>query len=91
MKSWLVFILSLTMILTLKCQTSSAEPINLKPKVCINRADEEKFVVCFEQNILCHEALKKASVEPKSEWELFILAVAGGILTGVFIESREKH
>ena len=91
MKSPLVFIISLMMTLTLRCPISSAEQINLKPKTCIDRADEEKFVICFEQNLICHDALRKMSAEPKENWEVITMAILGGLLSGVLIESRTKH
>ncbi len=91
MKSPLVFILSLTMTLTLKCQTSSAEQINLRPKTCYDRNDEEKFLVCFEQNLICHNALRKMAQEPKNDIEIIAIAVLAGLVSGALIESRIKH
>ncbi len=90
-KSWLAFILSLTMTLTLRCQTSSAAPINLKPKVCLDRDAEEKFVICFEQNLMCHEALRKMAKEPKNDVKYIALAVFAGLISGALIESKLKH
>ncbi len=92
MKSLLVSIISLTMTLTLKCPISSAAQINLKPKTCIDRNDEEKFVVCFEQNLMCHDALRKLAAEPKAPtWEAFALVALGGLIAGFAIENRLKH
>ena len=79
------------MTLTLKCPTSSAEQINLKPKVCINRDDEEKFVICFEQNLMCHDALRKLSAEPRADWQVIALGVFAGLVSGIVIDHQLKH
>ncbi len=80
------------MILTLRCPISSAAQINLKPKACFDRNEEEKFVVCFEQNMKCHEALRQIAAEPKAPtWEAFALVALGGLIAGLAIENRLKH
>ncbi len=87
-----LFMSFLMMTLTLRCPISSAEPINLKPKVCIDRIEEEKFVVCFEENLLCHNALSKMSSEPKViTWQVITMTALGGLLSGLLVESRTRH
>jgi hypothetical protein len=76
----------------LKCQTSLAEqtPLKLKP-VCIDRNEEEKFVVCFEENLMCHNALRKLSAETKFDWQSGTLAALTGVVLGIILSSKIKH
>ncbi len=88
LKSSTVFILSLMMTFTLRCPTSSAEQINLKSKTCIDRAEEEKFVICWEQNTQCHEALRAAAKDAHTDLAPIAFSLLGGILAGIIIESH---
>ncbi len=85
------FIIFLTLTFSLRCQTSSAAPINLKPKSQSTRDQDEAFVICFEQNMLCHENLRKAALPQPSNWSSIVIAVLGGIVAGAILESKIKH
>ncbi len=79
------------MILTLNSPKTWAE-VNLHPKtVCIDREQEEKFVICFEQNMLCHQALRNSVAAPHADWQVIAIAIAGGIIAGLVAAEQMRH
>ena len=76
----------------LRCETSSAE-INLvpKPPFCINRAEAEGVVECFEENLACHNALESMAKEQSSQWSIFIYSFLGGVISGVVLDHQIRH
>ncbi len=80
------------LILMLSSKPLSAE-INFRPKppVCINRDQEEKFVECFEENLACHEALRRSIVTSPTSWSMIALSVAGGLIAGMILDSQIHH
>lgn len=92
-KLWKLFILLATTTLTLKCPISLAE-LNLKPKPfsCLSRQQKEKVLGCFEQNVICHQALVKISKQQEPfDWETIFLSVAGGFVAGMILDAQLHH
>lgn len=79
------------MICVLKCPTTSGLNLNPRPLLCITREQEEQFVECYEQNALCHDALNQAASDSQPNWQTIALAIAGGLLTGMAIDSQLHH
>ncbi len=80
-----------TLSLMLSSQTTLAET-NLSPKkpITITRDQEEKFVDCFESNMICHETVKRmAKVNNSNTWEDIFLYLGSGFLLG-FIAAKSR-
>lgn len=81
------FMLLVMLTFMLRSPSSWAE-INLQPKTCVNREMEEKFVICFEENMACHSSLRKASLPSSPDWMTISIAIGSGLLVGMFLEHR---
>jgi hypothetical protein len=85
------YTLSAMLILTIACQKTSAE-VNLQPKLmCLERGQVENALICCEQNIACHEALKSSVAPPHADWEIVALSIAGGIIGGMILNAQLNH
>lgn len=92
-KLWTLFILLAMTTLILKCPITWAQ-VNLQPKPfsCLKRDQKEKVLECFQENVVCHNALLKISKEESSsDWEAILLAIAGGLVGGMILDAQLHH
>ncbi len=84
------------MLSTICCPQSSAEP-NLQPKTkkqlfCLDRNEQEQFVECIEQNMVCHETVRRmAKAESRTDWTWYAIAIAEGAALGLVIANQMHH
>lgn len=81
----------MTLNLILLSQETSGD-VNLQPSPfsCLDRSQKERIATCFDQNFACHQALEKAG-KPTTDWEILLLAIAGGLVGGMLLDSRLHH
>ena len=75
------------MLFTLNTTNTWANQINLNPKKPISvRDQEEQFVNCFEQNMICHETVKRmAKADNELSWESLMLSFVTGVIAGLYV------
>jgi hypothetical protein len=91
-----VYITCLTLILTLRCQTSSAQetsqtigkPIDFH---CLSREEQDRISICIDENTSCHKSLKRAEEVQALNWTGYLLALGSGMLAGLIVEAQLKH
>ncbi len=85
LKSSLTFILSLSLILTMRSETSSAE-VNLLPN--LNRQQKESIVICNRELEYCQSDLETIVHPPLFSWKTATISFLAGAVTALLIKNK---